>query len=1523
MDSDEAAYARERRRSDTETQLPLTPARKGKPVPGALADPSAVSVARTVSRGHGAMEVEGTGGGKQSGVVSKFKALAFRGAHDPAAVSKALRLPSFPAGGVSPKAVGDQALAHASEQEGSAAAGAGAGRRSIPGPQAPEALAASSAGARAPTSPAAAGGAGGARRRPSTTDAARRNSNPSSPPRAVVANISPRPTPRLHLVAEGNSVAGRLDARSKGRAGTKGSTVSTDVTARESPKGALSPNMHSWRIAPPVEANSKKCCTPTALAELRIVSEMDGSTASREVPSKGTRPRGWLASSELSSTRLASRLQNTRQSPMTTPTHSDFSSSFFPTDVSEMPLLSDWDTASMGRPSLDEHEKEPCRSPPFKSSCSAQDYASLLRSKVGAACGAVAEDSETAAPRALCIPPLSWARMPTEEPATSKQAAVRGTSSGAADLSLASPSPWAAQKGCKSEDCTTSGSMDLPVLGWQVSTKGSMDLPPLGRQLSSMGSMDLPPMGRQETVESMSATGRPSLDFEAAEPALGRREAGSEGPAGPPQRPGPWPPGMAPAAAAAPGLAPALPPGPRPARSCQPQLRRQRAATSRAAGEAHLAAHLQQQALDEEARRLLTAGIAKNRFCTGLSSEQVEAVVATMRLFALEAGDVVVRQGEPGRYFFVAQEGILEVTVDGRVSNTLVGGCTFGDVALLYNCPRTATVTAKSPCKVWGADGDVFRRVLKEQAQKRHAENRELLDRIRLFDGLSSLQKELVTDSALVIEDFEAGERVVAEGEAITGLYFVKSGELSVVQGSRIGACGKAEGGVKVATLRRGDVFGERAALYGVAQASTVVAEVKSELLCIGVPQLKDIVGGDLATCLYQSVLPSVLQNVPVLSHLEYDQQRRLAEAMVIRSYSPEQSIEEGSWLVIVVDGQINSKGQAAAGPLQRGDWWADGCVEQVHGTSSGSGASTAPRSRDVQLSELCAGPSGCKVACLSRESLLSTLEGLGVTGLSSITGDEDLADYVKKVLLAKKILVFRDLSEEQVDGLIGSVKVARYMKGEKVLEQGDVGCTVYMVGSGEVSVSRDGKHVRTLGQGTCFGERAVLFGEPRTATVEVTSSVAELWSVQKSEFCATLTEAMRSELVNKIQLQDTVVSLKGLRHIKHIGAGAFGSVRLVEHRQTQMRYALKRVRKVDGKIPNDVRGECDLLAELDHPFVLRLVKTFETHKSVYILTELITGGQLFMQTNQKMGILSRKQVQFYVGSLVVILEALHDRHIAYRDLKPENVMLDAQGYLKLVDFGLAKKLDAKSPKTFSLVGTIYYMAPEVIRGKGYGLGVDVWSLGVLFYELVCGRLPFGEGKETEHDIFTAVLDQPLSFPGRYGDHAGKKLIQAMLCRQPELRAGATGWESLKSNKFFSAGLSGNLFSKIIGRELEPPVVPEAEEFPPEADLERKVSLSDAEELADDHESLPAKLADLLRRVKTGAGGRSITKRQLGRILQSVDTNAFNDTSVERIWEAVGGGNRDCLQPEDVVKWICSDAGATLRRTLELDAASS
>jgi cGMP-dependent protein kinase len=461
---------------------------------------------------------------------------------------------------------------------------------------------------------------------------------------------------------------------------------------------------------------------------------------------------------------------------------------------------------------------------------------------------------------------------------------------------------------------------------------------------------------------------------------------------------------------------------------------------------------------------------------------------------------------------------------------------------------------------------------------------------------------------------------------------------------------------------------------------------------------------------------------------------------------------------------------------------------------------------QDAALREVVADASGARLGILTKEGTEAALQKLGIS-----------VDITHKLNVARNVHIFRYLSEDQVSRLVAAFESYKLVKGAKVIKEGEVASQFFVISKGEVAVLIGGQRKRTQGRFSYFGERALLFDEPRTASVEVISDEAELWSIDKATFLSIVKGKMHQSLLERINLQDTDMTLKDVAHVKVIGTGAAGTVRLVQHKKTKMRYALKSVRKErGGAIPDEVRHECELLAQNDHPFVITLVKTFETANSVDMLMELRTGGELHAAIREIPTVLTRAQCQFYAGCLVIIIEELGNRKIVYRDLKPENVMLDNQGYLKLIDFGIAKKL-ADGGKTYTVVGTPHYMAPEIMLGHGYGTEVDLWTLGVMIFEFVCGYLPFADAHDDPNEVCQAVLRDPLNFPPRYKDRPGKSLMTGLMTRQAKNRTGCgiNGYDKLKKTEYFTAGYEegASLFDKILGRELDPPLVPKGEVY--------------------------------------------------------------------------------------------------------------
>jgi len=466
-------------------------------------------------------------------------------------------------------------------------------------------------------------------------------------------------------------------------------------------------------------------------------------------------------------------------------------------------------------------------------------------------------------------------------------------------------------------------------------------------------------------------------------------------------------------------------------------------------------------------------------------------------------------------------------------------------------------------------------------------------------------------------------------------------------------------------------------------------------------------------------------------------------------------------------------------------------------------------------LSDLVAGTSGARIATLTKENIAAALgdpHGHGTT--------KETIEHARRMLQAKKVPLFHHLSETQIDALVQSFTSVTFHRDDIVCEQGSEASEFWVIAKGEVEETHADAQPRTITKNGHFGIKALVLKKARLCTVRVSSLTADLWQLGKDTFDEVVTGRARQELERICMLQDTPVELKDLIPIRRIGKGGFGEVRLVQHRHAGLRYALKR-QQLSRRSSNtsQLRRECALLAEVNHPLIVLLVKTFEMPRSMYILSELISGGDLFSALDKIARTLHRWEAQFYAGSLILVLEYLSDRYIVYRDLKPENVLLDAQGYIKLIDFGTAKKLQGPGDRSYSQCGSYNFMAPEVAnadpkKGNGYGTEADIWSLGVMLFEFVCGYLPFGHNATDPLEILKEVREKNLEYPEVYKDRAGKGLIRGMLRKDPAQRLGSgiDGYTSLRDHEYFQLE-NGNLFDMILGRQLTAPFVAPEESY--------------------------------------------------------------------------------------------------------------
>ncbi|CAD5209113.1 unnamed protein product [Bursaphelenchus xylophilus] len=277
------------------------------------------------------------------------------------------------------------------------------------------------------------------------------------------------------------------------------------------------------------------------------------------------------------------------------------------------------------------------------------------------------------------------------------------------------------------------------------------------------------------------------------------------------------------------------------------------------------------------------------------------------------------------------------------------------------------------------------------------------------------------------------------------------------------------------------------------------------------------------------------------------------------------------------------------------------------------------------------------------------------------------------------------------------------------------------------------------------------------------------------------------------------------LLHI--LGQGSFGKVflcRKISGSNEGKLYAMKVMRKATLKVTDRLRTklERNILAQISHPFIVQLHYAFQTEGKLYLILDFLRGGDLFTRLSKEV-MFTEEDVKFYLAELVLAIGHLHSIGIVYRDLKPENILLDEEGHINVTDFGLCKESLGGSTKTYSFCGTIEYMAPEVVNRNGHTAVADWWSLGVLMYEMLTGRLPF-QGDDRQ-DTMRQILKAKLTMP-TFLSREAQSLLRALFKRVPENRLGygPDGLRNIKNHIFFQT----IDWKKLEAREIQPPFQP-------------------------------------------------------------------------------------------------------------------
>ena len=766
---------------------------------------------------------------------------------------------------------------------------------------------------------------------------------------------------------------------------------------------------------------------------------------------------------------------------------------------------------------------------------------------------------------------------------------------------------------------------------------------------------------------------------------------------------------------------------------------------------------------DEE---LISNCLKKHFFMKDLDKEARKEIIREMSLVSVDENKYLFKQGGIGNYFYILKEGSIELISRNETKNIKIGE-SFGELALLHLANRSSSAKTLSESFLWVLERKNFRKIVDHITKMNYEENKNFIESIPILANIHHTQK-IILCSFLYKENFNNGDYIVKKGDQAHCLYIVKEGEVDCSLNGKI-----------VRTLRKGDNFGERSILIDSTRSLDCIAKGNCVCYSVSISTLKNMLGDNFRNSLYLNFIKSAFNKSNIFSSFNVsllDKAFHLFKPINLKSndIAFKENYLKSSKIVIVIDGHLinNITKDIVA---NRGTILFQ--YELFENSSDTTDFDIVPQPD-----------------CLLIEA--DTKEFLNLLGGSF----KQLMDQTEIIKYLSHISIFKNLPQEKLEYIIQVISEEKFNDGDIIVNQGEEGDKFFVIKKGKVNIYINNKYIRTLNEKEYFGERALFFNEKRSATIIALDEVI-LYSISKEDFQKNIENNMKEHLMNRLYLQDNMIELKDLIFKLQLGTGNYGNVCLVRNKKNKFPYAIKAISRNQinqEQLHENLELERSILLKIDHPFIVKLVKSLKDEKNIYFLMEYIKGKELF-DVIRDIGLLSKLQTQFYGASLMLSVDYLHERKIIFRDIKPENVIVNQSGYIKLIDFGTSKEI---IDRTNTIIGTPHYMAPEVILGEGYSFQVDIWSIAICMYEFICGGVPFGESADEPMDVYLAIINDQMNFPNFCKDNDFKLLMKQMLTKNPISRLSKIS--QVKNHVWFN----GFSWDDLIELKMNPPYLP-------------------------------------------------------------------------------------------------------------------
>ena len=774
------------------------------------------------------------------------------------------------------------------------------------------------------------------------------------------------------------------------------------------------------------------------------------------------------------------------------------------------------------------------------------------------------------------------------------------------------------------------------------------------------------------------------------------------------------------------------------------------------------------------------------------SKENLQYIINEIKEFQVEQGSVIFYEDDDGSCLFIIKNGQVELTsIDCNKKILLEDGNIFGELALVQDdIKRSYTATAVTDLKFYSLDKDAFFQIQKNFINSNPFE-------FNLFKYITEEQKinlELLTTCL----EFKKGQIITN----LDGLFWIQSGTICLFDlndnekdtygpNEYIGVEKLSDNKNNEEQVKSGNSIKIVEMVKDKIESKIIVNE---DVLCTIIPDFAfiEVFGVNYKMKLYMSYFKeTICINKTFQIIFDCNKTSNIIQIFNLKEYKKKEFITNSEKfpkkIVIIIEGQAsteeengNKKLMVTSGQIIGEELFYN--LEQ--------------KNYIVESNHLIA------LECYW-DTFLEKTEIFGKT-LSSIIEDLSSIYFFNGLNISKLIEISNNLTRITQE------------KDFKIIQKGDKVENIYFIIDGTVKFIEDEHTFKEYSKGCSFGEIFLFNGKPAQGEIMVYSQKCALYKMKKQYFFELLTDVeLNKKTKKKLCLEDMEIFPSSIYYLTTLHKGNASNIYLI-HNKIWV-YVMKAIyiqnyyqaSTFEGKIIPNVLNEKSASKVLDNPFLIKYVKTLKNNSWCFFVEEYINGitfSELFRMC-QPFGSISF--CRFHSACFILMLEALKMVGIVHRDIKPENIIIEKNGYPKLIDFSCCKRIYGIKTKT--LIGTPFFIAPEVLKGKGYTYSCDYWSMGVLIYYLYYGEYPFGNTTTQPDTIYKEIINKKLVFnDNNYKKHNHKfstindlkDVISCLLDKNEEERM--KNVSKIKEMEFYKA----IDFNKLKKLEIKSPYIP-------------------------------------------------------------------------------------------------------------------